>query len=102
MEEIDIDNALNDKIYALTHIIEIRNRLGSAVSCTDTWFPHVAKNIVCSWGTLQFREYANTLFYTTRGNRAGFPSEVLNELHEVVLLHHELFPQYEPVKSSYL
>ena len=102
MEEIDLDHTA-DNTYALTTIPEIKIVIDEAGSFIDIWFPHVSKKIVCSWGTQDFREYVNTLFYTTRNTtRQGFPLEVLTELSVVVELHQKLFPQYEPVKSLYL
>jgi len=100
MEEI---NFSSNNVYALTTVPEIKEALGSAVTAMDTWFPHVSKQLVCSWGTHHFVDYANTLLYTTRpGNRKGFPLEVIMELSTVVELHHELFPQFIPLRTTYL
>jgi len=96
MEEINPQTEL-EKTHNITAISEIRKELGSAVSATDVWFPHISKHIVITWGHQSFKDYTKTLFSTTRNNRQGFPSEVLIELMDIDTLHDKLFPQFIPL-----
>lgn len=91
-----------EKTYNVTSIKEVRNKLESAVSVIDLWFPHVSKALVCSWGTKHFREYTDTLVTSTRINREGFPDGIFAELSEIIDAHDETFPQHRPTAKTYL
>jgi hypothetical protein len=47
-------------------------------------FPRIARNITLLWGFPEFTQFMNKLYIDERGNRQGFPKEVMEEL---MLLH---------------
>lgn len=43
-------------------------------------FPHIAKRISVFWGSRDFERFIATLILDERGNRRGFPMDVMSEL----------------------
>jgi hypothetical protein len=52
----------------------------SYTSAIEKRFPHVAQKIVLMWGTPDFSEFLNKLMIDDRGDRSGFPPEVIDEM----------------------
>lgn len=50
-------------------------------------FPHVARNITLMWGCPELVDYINQLIVDDRGERHGFPTEVLDEMLFLHRLH---------------
>lgn len=100
MDIIDV-GAVGSKIYSITAIPAIRERLGSTVSETDSYFPHVSKMITLTWGQKEFKDTVNNLTFSQREKREGFPPTVLGEIVAVITLHDELFPHLVPVVNMF-
>jgi hypothetical protein len=43
-------------------------------------FPRIAEKIVLMWGATDFPEFLNALMIDDRGDRSGFPREVIEEM----------------------
>lgn len=64
-------------------------------------FPHVGKSLDLTWGSREFLNYTNRLFFDTRdGKRQGFPLPVLKALHKLCELHDQEFPEYVRVDED--
>lgn len=55
------------------------------IKAPDTYFlcvfPHIKKFVDSNWGTVELKNYFDTLLSDTRnGNRKGFPMEILSEI----------------------
>lgn len=101
VEHINLEDDLN-RSYNVTSIKEVRTKLGSSVSAMDMWFPHVSKQLVCSWGQKDFKTYTDTLISSTRNDRAGFPFAVMAELDTIIDTHDECYPQYITTNRTYI
>jgi hypothetical protein len=54
-------------------------------SCAlEKQFPRIMQNIILMWGFPEFPKYIEKISVDERGNRHGFPPEVLDE---IMLLH---------------
>ncbi|MBS0309681.1 MAG: hypothetical protein JSS58_12030 [Proteobacteria bacterium] len=62
-------------------------------SALESQFPHVLSAIQALWGFKELNAYFTKLTIDERGDRAGFPAEVWDELHLLLVLHQELFPE---------
>jgi hypothetical protein len=49
------------------------------VSAVEKRFPRIAEKIVLMWGAAEFPQYLSTLMIDKRGDRQGFPFDVLEE-----------------------
>ena len=76
----------------IVSIKEIREELGTVVSLIDLGFPHISKKIIKVWGTPEFYDYSRTLLIDDRGDRKGFPLEILQEIMEIISIHDKQFP----------
>lgn len=52
----------------------------SYVSALEKGFPRIVEKIVLLWGANDFSDYLNSLMIDERGDRKGFPFDVLEEL----------------------
>ena len=65
-------------------------------------FPHVKERILATWGEPEGREYIlNLTIEKNRINRQGFPTEVIEIFHKLLLLHDEEFPYLVPKPSPW-
>lgn len=49
-------------------------------SAIETRFPHIARELTALWHTSQISLYLDSLLIDNRGDRQGFPEDVLDEL----------------------
>lgn len=64
-------------------------------------FPHVGKALSMFWGSQEFVDYTDRLFFDTRdGARQGFPKPTLSAMHKLCELHDKTFPQFAKVKEN--
>lgn len=49
-------------------------------SAIERRFPHIAQKLTSLWGTREIDRYMDSLLIDSRGDRQGFPEEVLEEL----------------------
>lgn len=59
----------------------------------ETQFPHILSAIQALWGFRELNTYFTKLTLDERGNRAGFPPEVWDDLHVLLRIHQELMPE---------
>jgi hypothetical protein len=59
----------------------------------EVQFPHILSAIQALWGFRELNAYFTKLTLDERGNRAGFPKEVWDELHVLLRIHQELMPE---------
>jgi hypothetical protein len=79
-------------------IKEFSALLGDQDSLLDKHFSHLAQKIELHWGYDEFYPFMQKLLLDTRnGNRAGLPSEVLQEISVLYEIHEKKFP---PKKNS--
>lgn len=63
--------------------------------------PHVGKALLVFWGSREFNEYTDRLFFDTRdGARQGFPKPVMSAIHKLCELHDRTFPQFVKVEED--
>ncbi|MBI1889325.1 MAG: hypothetical protein HYS18_01625 [Burkholderiales bacterium] len=62
-------------------------------SALETQFPHILSAIQALWGFRELGMYFTKLTLDERGNRAGFPAEVWDEIHVLLRIHQELVPE---------
>ena len=53
-------------------------------------FPHIFEKLVGLWGTNDMEPYFDSLLVTKRSGRAGFPTEVADELLRLFSIYHKL------------
>lgn len=59
----------------------------------ETQFPHILSAIQALWGFKELNTYFTKLTLDERGGRAGFPTEVWEEIHTLLRLHQEILPE---------
>lgn len=47
---------------------------------TEAKYPHIAERISILWGTVGMSRYLSELLFDDRGDREGFPADVMKEL----------------------
>ena len=57
------------------------------ISALEKRFPRIVDKIVLMWGTTEFSTYLNTMIIDNRGDRQGFPFDVLEEMMFLTSLH---------------
>jgi hypothetical protein len=57
-------------------------------------FPRIGQALDLFWGSPEFTQYTDQLLSDTRGNRKGFPSDILLAIINMQTLHDTQFPQY--------
>lgn len=62
-------------------------------SALEVQFPHILSAIQALWGFRELGTYFTKLTLDERGNRAGFPPEVWDEIHMLLRIHQELVPE---------
>lgn len=74
--------------------VEFPNHL---VPNTSFNFPHIIKPLKIFWGSPMFHKHMNSLLINDRDKpRAGFPVNVLLELHRLLEWHDVVYPQLKP------
>ncbi len=58
-----------------------------SISELEKQYPHIAKQLCAYWGDDIFENYANKLIIDERGDRQGFPREVIEEVLFLYQLH---------------
>lgn len=66
----------------------------------EAQFPHILISIQALWGFRELNTYFTKLTLDERGNRAGFPPEVWDEIYMLLRLHQDIVP--EPLFASNL
>lgn len=61
-------------------------------SALEKNYPHILDAIQSMWGYRELTLYFRKLTLDDRGNRAGFPAEVWEEIHLLQHLHQEIVP----------
>ena len=88
---------------------QFRLKLGKAAGLyphkLEARYPRIFDRITRDWGTKELEAYLNTLIFDTRGDRQGFPPEVMTELFAIMNYHsglglHENSPWVEIVGRS--
>ena len=68
-----------------------------AVAMLKTLFPHVHQNLVALWGTGPGEAYLDGLIMDDRGNRQGFPLDVLHALLVLQRVHFQTFGTFKKI-----
>ena len=64
-------------------------------------FPRVAKAIRVFWGYKELRPYINSLLADARGDRQGFPPDVVIYLMNLLDEHDKEFPEFKPSEEGW-
>jgi hypothetical protein len=59
---------------------QTRDNAWCEISALEQRFPRIAKEISILWGSNEINDYIDSLLLDNRGERMGFPIEVLDEL----------------------
>ena len=70
---------------------------GEALELLKTLFPRIHQNLLALWGTGQGEAYVDGLIVDERGNRKGFPPDVLRGLLVLQRIHFEKFGTFKKV-----
>lgn len=68
-----------------------------AVAMMKTLFPRIHQNLLALWGTGQGEAYLDGLIVDERGNRQGFPPDVLRGLLVLQRIHFQKFGTFKKV-----
>lgn len=68
-----------------------------AVALLKTLFPRVHQNVVALWGTGPGEAYLDSLIVDDRGNRQGFPPDVLRALLVLQRVHFQTFGTFQKI-----
>jgi hypothetical protein len=69
----------------------------AAIATLKAEFPRIHKNLLPLWGTAQGEAYLDGLIVDERGDRQGFPPDVLRSLLVLQRVHFELFGTFKRV-----
>ena len=64
-------------------------------------FPRVAQTITEKWGESDLEQFFWSLLTDTRGDRHGFPEDVLTDVEFLKELHNNVYPKTAPAYSTY-
>lgn len=67
-------------LYTLLKLMPAPVPGGKAVSAIESRFPHIARELCALWKTDRIEIYLDSLLIDDRGDRIGFPEDVLDEL----------------------
>lgn len=70
---------------------------GEAVALLKTLFPRIHQTLVALWGTGPGEAYLDGLIMDDRGNRQGFPPDVLRALLLLQRLHFQTFGTFKKI-----
>ena len=68
-----------------------------AVALLKTLFPRIHQNLVTLWGTGPGEDYLDGLIMDERGNRQGFPPDVLRALLVLQRVHFQRFGTFKKI-----
>ena len=76
--------------------------LEMALDPLDRAYPHVGKRIRGLWGSDECREYmVGLIVERERPQRDGFPFEIIELLHGILVAHDDAFPEFKPRPSPW-
>lgn len=78
---------------AASEPMEASTPIQQVLCALEIQFPHILSAIQAMWGFRELNMYFTKLTLDERGNRAGFPSDVWDEIHTLLRLHQELVPE---------
>jgi hypothetical protein len=61
-------------------------------SVLEAKFPHIAEKVVLLWGYPELDKFFDKLAIDTRGDRAGFPADVMSDLMLLSAVHNIAYP----------
>ena len=68
---------------------------------TEEKFPRIVDKIEILWGTPGMARYFNELLFDERGDRAGFPAEVMGELFALHNYNESMRPSRSAIMSAW-
>ena len=81
---------------------EIKDYLDAKVLKIKEKYPSLYENIVLFWGTKDFLEFIEkTVINGDRIKREGFPSDVMQELFKLQIIHDKLYPQLNVIRDKW-
>lgn len=96
--EIDAQVAVNEVVDRKMQRQPTDKELADeAVALLKTQFPRIHQNLVALWGTGQGEAYLDGLILDDRGNRQGFPPDVLRALLVLQRVHFQNFGTFKRV-----
>ena len=69
-------------------------------SALEIQFPRILEKIIVLWGNRELDPFLTKLMVDERGDREGFPSDVMSELMFLSTLHNVAYP-FQLAKSQY-
>ena len=100
MSDAEIDASI-----AISEVVDQKNQrqptdrelTEEAVALLKTLFPRIHQNLVTLWGTGPGEDYLDGLIMDDRGNRQGFPPEVLRALLVLQRIHFQTFGTFKKI-----
>ena len=68
---------------------------------TEEKYPRIVEKIEVLWGTVGMARYFNELLFDERGDRAGFPPEVMGELFALNNYNESMRPSRSAIMSTW-
>ena len=68
-----------------------------AVALLKTQFPRIHQRLVALWGTGPGEDYLDSLIMDDRGNRQGFPPDILRALLVLQRIHFQTFGTFKKI-----
>lgn len=91
---VPVSEVVNQKILRQPTDKELTEE---AVGLLKTLFPRIHQNLVSLWGTGPGEAYLDGLIVDERGNRQGFPPDVLRALLVLQRIHFQTFGTFKKV-----
>jgi hypothetical protein len=66
------------------------------ISAIEQKFPRLAESVTLMWGDKDFQPYVDKLVVDDRGDREGFPQDVMQELLFLSQMHERILPTRDP------
>jgi hypothetical protein len=68
---------------------------------TEEKYPRIVEKIALLWGTVAMSRYFNELLFDDRGDREGFPSDVMMELFALSNYNESTKPSRSAIESAW-
>ena len=68
---------------------------------TEDKYPRIVEKVEILWGTVGMGRYFNELLFDERGDRAGFPPDVMAELFALNNYHESMRPSRSAIRSTW-
>ena len=68
---------------------------------TEATYPRIVEKIANLWGTVGMSRYFNELLFDDRGDREGFPADVMMELFALSNYHESTKPSRSAIESAW-